>query len=400
MVLTLEAIRLPRAVAGVERDGDNVWASNAYARAFREYGIDVEQLVPAEAAEQIRARAIRVELTVTLDHWARLRKAARKPDNPGWKHILAVARAADDDDWRNQLRQALLEDKVATLHELARSEKIKDMPLQTLSLLANCTLDAQDCEIVLRQAQRKYPDDFHINFQLAWALEFQRHAELEEAIRFYTTALALRPRNMPTHCRLGLTLQERGRLDEAVAVFRRAVDLDPDYTHAVNCLAAALFERGAFAETLTLYRKQLERYPDAGWAFNNLAWFLATCADGRFRDPALAVEHAEKAVALTPGEGTFWNTLGVAHYRAGHWQDSKAALEKSMQLMRGSSEGFNTLFMAMVQWRLGKQEAARRSLRQGIAWIGQHYARSPELRRFRAEAEQLLRVTSKDAKEK
>jgi serine/threonine protein kinase/Tfp pilus assembly protein PilF len=393
MILRLESIRVPRAGAGAaERDGDNAWADAAYAQAFRDYGLDVERLQAEQAAAQLRASAIRVELTVALDNWAWKRRKARGREDPIWKRLVAIAAAADDDDWRKQVRQALTRDQFSVLHELARSEKINDMPLQTLSLLANCIQDPELNEHVLRQAQRRYPDDFHINFQLAWTLDFRPRPQLDEAIRFYTAALALRPRNLPTHCYLGLALQHQGRLDEAVAVFQRAVNLDGEYAFAKHSLALALAEAGKVEETLTQFRKAFEQEPDSALANNNLAWFLATCSEPKLRDADRAVELARRAVELAPGNGSFWNTLGVAHYRAAHWRDSKEALEKSLQLSRGNAEGFNTIFLAMDHWQLGEPELAQQRYQQAVAWMQQHAPRDAELRRFRAEAEQLLRI--------
>ena len=79
---------------------------------------------------------------------------------------------------------------------------------------------------------------------------------------------------------------------------------------------------------------------------NELAWLLATDPNPNARDPGRAVNWAKKAVELAPNEGNFWNTLGVAHYRAGDWKAALEALEKSMKLRNGgdSSDWF---FLAM-----------------------------------------------------
>ncbi|HTG49258.1 MAG TPA: serine/threonine-protein kinase, partial [Gemmatimonadales bacterium] len=79
-------------------------AEETYFRAFRDYGIDVEALPPAEAIERIAARPIRVDLAVTLDRLAwNLRR--RDPGHPArWQRLLDVTRAADPDPRRNQLR--------------------------------------------------------------------------------------------------------------------------------------------------------------------------------------------------------------------------------------------------------------------------------------------------------
>ena len=54
--------------------------------------------------------------------------------------------------------------------------------------------------------------------------------------------------------------------------------------------------------------------------------------------------------------GAFWNTLGVANYRAGQWKAAVEALEKSLQLQRDNA--WDLFFLAMAHWQLGDREAA------------------------------------------
>src|SRR5262249_13915401 len=104
-VAQLEQIRLQKANL---KDGqfDVAGADQAYAAAFRDHGIDVGKLDPAQAAERIRKQAIRAELVAALDDWAAARRAASKGNDKAWQHLVAVARAADADGWRNRLREA------------------------------------------------------------------------------------------------------------------------------------------------------------------------------------------------------------------------------------------------------------------------------------------------------
>jgi serine/threonine protein kinase len=105
MVERLDRIRLEQTAV---KDGhfDHGLGDALYERAFHDYDIEVDTPEPAEAAERVRARSIRAELTAALDEWAYVRSLARK-DDASWKRILAVARAADPDPWRNQLRDVL-----------------------------------------------------------------------------------------------------------------------------------------------------------------------------------------------------------------------------------------------------------------------------------------------------
>jgi tetratricopeptide (TPR) repeat protein len=121
---------------------------------------------------------------------------------------------------------------------------------------------------------------------------------------------------------------------------------------------------------------------------NNDAWQLATNPNTRLRDPHRSVELAQKAVKLAPSVGVFWNTLGVASYRAGDWKAAELALRKSMNL-RGGGDPFDWFFLAMAHWQLGAKDEARRRYDQAVDWADKNPG-DDELRRFREEAHGLI----------
>src|SRR5262249_43179218 len=98
---------------------------------------------------------------------------------------------------------------------------------------------------------------------------------------------------------------------------------------------------------------------DSAQGCNDLAWLLATRTEPQRRNPARALELAKKAVAMAPNEGTFWNTLGAAHYRAGDWNAAIEALHKSMELRRGG-DGYDWFFLALAHRQLGQKDEARK----------------------------------------
>jgi uncharacterized protein HemY len=123
--------------------------------------------------------------------------------------------------------------------------------------------------------------------------------------------------------------------------------------------------------------------------------FLATCPHAEFRDPKRAVELAQKAVALEPKVGGYWNTLGTACYRAGDWQAALDNLKKSTDLQ--GENAFDAFFLAMAHQQLGQRAEARKYYSQAVRWMKEHEAalkRNPqqaeELRRFHAEASELV----------
>src|SRR5262249_3225564 len=127
---------------------------------------------------------------------------------------------------------------------------------------------------------------------------------------------------------------------------------------------------------------------------NNLAWNLAVDPDPQLRDPAQAVELARKAVELAPMQGMYWNTLGVAHYRAGDCKAAIAALEKSMELRKGG-DSFDWFFLVMAHWKLVQKDKARAWYDRAVQWLDKNQPNNEELLRFRAEASELLELKEK-----
>src|SRR5262249_51177437 len=149
-----------------------------------------------------------------------------------------------------------------------------------------------------------------------------------------------------------------------------------------------------------LLRDGIERGLQTPLTINNTAWRLATDPHADLRDRGSAVELAEMAVERAPDDANFANTLGVAHYLTGNWHEALTALEKSEQLEPDKNVGFNGFFIAMAHWQLGNKRQAREWLDRSVEWVeksgpGLFPAHQEDLRRFRAEAEELMGVKGK-----
>ena len=162
------------------------------------------------------------------------------------------------------------------------------------------------------------------------------------------------------------------------------------YEDLVHLQIAAGRPQDAIAASLRL----LELAPRNARIHNELAWIMATCQDSKFRDPSRAAELARKAVELAPKEGTFWNTLGVAHFRTGDWNAAIAALTRSMDLRTGGDSN-DWFFLAMAHWQKGDKLEARCWYDKAVSWMDKNQSENDELSRFRAEAAALLEVKQK-----
>jgi Flp pilus assembly protein TadD len=187
---------------------------------------------------------------------------------------------------------------------------------------------------------------------------------------------------------------DKGQMDEAIVEYQEAIRLKKDFPQAHCNLGSALLAKGQVNEAIIHFRIAVKFAPNQSEPHNELAWLLATCPDLKFRNPPEAVQLAKRAVDLAPQDGGFWNTLGVASYRAGDWQSAVEALNKSMELRQGGYSS-DLFFLAMAIWRLDKKELARKTYLQAVAWMEKNKPQDKELLRFREEAAALLKTENK-----
>ncbi len=199
--------------------------------------------------------------------------------------------------------------------------------------------------------------------------------------------------------RLGRNGPSRALFEEALASQRKALGKDhPDTFRIMAALADLDVDDGRAKEAKALYEGALDGYrralgpshPATLEFANNVAWILATSPTLEVRDPARALDIARAVVARTPDNGNAWNTIGVAEYRLGKWPDAIRSLRKSMELRRGGDAN-DFLFLAMAHWRSGDRDEARSWYKKAADAMAAGPAPGPELERFRAEADALMR---------
>jgi len=286
-----------------------------YASAFREAGIDVTQLPPAEAGTQIKARpaTVAAALAAALDDWASVRRS-RRSDRPGALRLAEAANLVDPDPARVGLRRALdLPDpasRAKVLRELAASTKQQTAPAADLDLLGKALYEVGEskaAEDVLRAGRRIFPDDVWLNYDLAYLLDVAGRGE--EAIRYYSIARALRPE---TAHELGHVLERKGEAVEAVAVFQDLVRLRPDDGRNWGCYGRLLQVRGdslrageALEKAVAIVRESVRLKPDDPVPHDILA--AALNDQGK---PQEAITEYWESIRLEPGHATTHYNLG------------------------------------------------------------------------------------------
>src|SRR5262249_51713200 len=191
------------------------------------------------------------------------------------------------------------------------SASVRDRPPTTLVLLGKALHSrgaSAQAATLLRQAQRRYPGDFWVNHELASCLHQMRPPQLDDAIRFYTAALALNSKSPGVSYNLGLALQHQGKVEEAIACYREAIRLKGDYAPAHTNLGNALRARGDVEGAIRSYRQAILLDPNDAKAHYNLGSIL--CDVKRDYDGALSC--FQKALLLDPKFAQAHTNLGVA----------------------------------------------------------------------------------------
>jgi superkiller protein 3 len=219
-----------------------------------------------------------------------------------------------------------------------------------------------------------------------------RHSkDLSGAIEAFKKAIALDKRDPVAWYNLGVTLAAGKDFPGAISAYKEAIAIDSQYVNVWIGLGKALSHSKDLPGATEAYKKAIAIDPQCAAAHNGLAWVLATCSEVRFRDPTRAVALARNAVKLEPKNPEYANTLGVAHYRAGDWKAAIDALEKAVEVRKaGHSEDW--FFLAMAHWRLGNKDEARACYDRAVQWMDKNQRKNEGLRRFRAEAAELLEL--------
>src|SRR5262245_16743832 len=266
----LEQIRLNRL------SPDRGKGSRHYQEAFREYGVAIGEVEPEAAADRLRGCPphVRNAIVAALDDWG---QPAGKAGTKEQEWLGKLVRAVDPDPWRNRLRDALLRKDRKELEKLAASADALAQPPATLLLLAEGLLQSgarASALTLLRRAQQQHPEDFWTCFQMANALALDGQGSSEEAIRFYTAALALRPQSPALYVNVGHALRRKGAREEAREAYRQAIRLRPDWGAAHLALGDVLADSCPNDEAVAVYREAIDLEPMNAVAHDRLGLVL------------------------------------------------------------------------------------------------------------------------------
>jgi serine/threonine-protein kinase len=374
MLDRLERVRPEAAEPGDEAAAARPGAAEAYAAAFRAYGVDVEALPPEEAGARLHARPIAVELAAALDLWAWVeyeewaaerrqaleglgpaRRAAAEAQralrlaglSAAWRRRAQAAQAADPDPVRRRLREALGRLDFDAVSGLTAEVDVSAQPPATLLLIGQALATGRrfpEAAAWLRRAARERPDDFWLQQRLALVLEQLRPAPWDEVARADAAALALRPDSVDVPLHLAQALQRKGDAEEALAVLRRAARRHPEQHLVRHRLGNLLRDLGRPAEAADAYLASLRRRPDYMPSRYNLG--LVRGAQGR---NAAAAACFRAVTESNPDNFGAWLNLGQYALKLGRFEEAARAYAEAVRLRPDFAPAHCALGEALVR---------------------------------------------------
>jgi tetratricopeptide (TPR) repeat protein len=305
-------------------------AEKAYAEAFAWYGLDVAGFDPSEVGPRMQARPIGVQLAAHLDCFALMRWKLRLER---WPDLVAAARIADPDPWRHSLRDQIGHKDADALEELAVAAPPGELHSARVVLLVHLKLEAgaprtsDRVTDLLIQARERHPADFWVNHYLGMLYCESSPPRYDEASRYLTAAVAIRPTSPAARLNLGLSLEQQGLLDQAITEYREAIHLRNDYAMAHFGLGLALKAKGRLDEAIVAFRQAVGLKNDFSKAHANLG--IALADKGQLDDALLEFR---EVVRISPREPSARLNLGNCLCRMGRLDDSIAELRKAIDL--------------------------------------------------------------------
>ncbi len=157
-----------------------------------------------------------------------------------------------------------------------------------------------------------------------------RFAEAEAQLR---VAVGLDDLNAHAHMNLGSALCAQDKLDEGIGHLERSLALDPARKETYGLLGNAYASRGQSALAVKYFTRAIEMLPDNPFLLRRVAWELTMSPDAGVRDPAKAVDLAERAVRLTGGQDVIsLDTLAAAYAEQQRFTAAVAAEREAIAL--------------------------------------------------------------------
>jgi tetratricopeptide (TPR) repeat protein len=130
-----------------------------------------------------------------------------------------------------------------------------------------------------------------------------------------------------------------GGVEEAMAIFNDVLKRDPTNKRARFGLGTAYIQMQRYKDALAVLEPLAQEFQGDYFLKNNIAWLYATAKDVSIRNGAKAVQYAQDALLIAPGDFHVWSTLSEGYYISGQYDKALRAAEEALKLSLQSPAG-------------------------------------------------------------
>ncbi len=183
--------------------------------------------------------------------------------------------------------------------------------------------------------------------------------QFEAAIQDYTQTIKLAPRDAAAYNSRGHAHYRLHHTREALDDYSQAVRIDPQAAAAFTNRGDLHADQGNYAEAAHDYRTAIKVNPKLGRAYQSAAWLMATCPDESYRNEELALQAAEKAIALDGDtDYRYLETLAAAQASGGDFEAAIATQKKAIELAPAEQLARETNRLALYENQTPYREPA------------------------------------------
>jgi tetratricopeptide (TPR) repeat protein len=212
---------------------------------------------------------------------------------------------------------------------------------------------------ILNEGLGKWPDSSALLEQLARTEALAGHYDL--ALVQFQKLLASDPKSIVLLRQLAEVCDLEGDHSRAIAYYQHAHELAADDVAVAVSLADALARNGRMDEARAIYQGVAKAHPENAPALNNVAFFLAD-TNGDL-DEALRL--AKNALAKTPGQPNFSDTIGYIYLKKGMLDSAIQSF--SILAHRYPNSASFRFHLGLALFQKGEKAVARKELQAALA---------------------------------
>ena len=199
---------------------------------------------------------------------------------------------------------------------------------------------------------------------------YLRTGKTVEAISELKRGLQLAPNSDEGYVRLGRAYLESGQKEEAIAAYKKAIDVNPYYSGHHIDLENAYFSLGDTGKALEEAKRVTELQPDSVQGWDNLG--NAYERAGKYDESIAAYQ---KSIALSPTWSAYSN-LGNSYFVLKRYNDAVKAFEKATEL--GPNQDLAMGNLADAYRASGQKDKAAATYEKAIALAFQDLQVNPQ----------------------